>query len=57
MNSIKLTNNKFNNQEEADNHQALDDNEDDDYDTFLEDEKTRKPKGKKIKKMRSFYDR
>lgn len=26
-------------------------------DSFWEDEKTRKPKGKKIKKMRSFDDR
>jgi len=31
---------------------------DDDFDNdFLADEKTRKPKGKKIKKMRSTFDR
>lgn len=32
--------------------------ETDDFDDdFLSDEKTRKPKGKKIKKMRATYDR
>lgn len=28
-----------------------------DFDEFFDDEKSRKPKGKKIKKMRSNYDR
>ena len=36
------------------NHINTDDDFDDD---FLSDEKTRKPKGKKIKKMRSTFDR
>jgi len=31
--------------------------EEDFDDDFFDDEKIRKPKGKKIKKMRSFYDR
>lgn len=31
--------------------------ESDEYDHFANDEKLRKPKGKKIKKMKRFYDR
>lgn len=31
--------------------------EEDFNDDFFEDEKVRKPKGKKIKKMKSFYDK
>ena len=42
---------------EAQDDTASSKDADDFDDDFLDDEKTRKPKGKKIKKMRATYDR